>query len=121
MLTHAWEPDNAYSDYFFFKENCSYHILSLLEVADPRLHLTDQFMAWTIPADTVRVITEQPGLVTEIAYRPSRSTQIRRKRAMLSDEEDRLFLRLIETPAFAEREPFASLLPDRTAFCLDLA
>ena len=121
LLMHAWELDNAYFDYFFFKENCSYHILSLLEVADPRLHLTDQFVAWTIPADTVRVITEQPGLVTDIAYRPSRSTQIRRKRAMLSDDEDRLFIRLLETPAAAEREPFSSLLPDRQAFVLDLA
>ena len=121
MLMHAWELGNAYFDYFFFKENCSYHILSLLEVADPRLHLTDQFVAWTIPADTVRVITEQPGLVTDIAYRPSRSTQIRRKRAMLSDDEDRLFIRLLETPAAAEREPFPSLLPNRQAFVLDLA
>jgi len=50
MLMHAWELGNAYFDYFFFKENCSYHILSLLEVADPRLHLTDQFVAWTVPA-----------------------------------------------------------------------
>ena len=121
LLLHAWELDNAYFDYFFFKENCSYHILSLLEVADPRLHLTDQFVAWTIPADTVRVITEQPDLVADIAYRPSRSTQIRRKRELLSLHEDRLFLRLIETPAVAEREPFASLLPDRQAFVLDLA
>jgi len=121
LLMHAWELDNAYFDYFFFKENCSYHILSLLEVADPRLHLTDQFVAWTIPADTVRVITQQPGLVADIAYRPSRSTQIRRKRELLSLHEDRLFLRLIETPAVAEREPFASLLPDRQAFVLDLA
>ena len=121
LLMHTWELDNAYFDYFFFKENCSYHILSLLEVADPRLHLTDQFVAWTIPADTVRVITEQPDLVIDIAYRPSRSTQIRRKRELLSHHEDRLLLRLIETPAVAEREPFASLLPDRQAFVLDLA
>jgi hypothetical protein len=35
LLMHAWELGNAYFDYFFFKENCAYHILSLLEVADP--------------------------------------------------------------------------------------
>src|SRR5207245_8606841 len=51
----------------------------------------------------------------------SRSTQIHRKRQLLSHHDDRLFLRLIETPAVAEREPFASLLPDRQAFVLDLA
>src|SRR5207245_6584735 len=107
--------------YFSFKELFSAHALALLEAPAPRLHLPDQFGAWTFPADTVRVITQQPGLVADIAYRPSRSTQIRRKRELLSLHEDRLFLRLIETPAVAEREPFASLLPDRQAFVLDLA
>ena len=81
MLMHAWELGNASFDYYFFKENCSYHLLSLLEVADPSLSLTDRFLFWTVPADTVRLITQQPGLVGEIAYRPSRSTQIRRKQA----------------------------------------
>src|SRR5579884_3918339 len=38
LLMHAWELGNAYFDYFFFKENCSYHLLSLLEYADPTLH-----------------------------------------------------------------------------------
>src|SRR2546426_1469010 len=121
LLMHAWELGNAYFDYFFFKENCSYHILSLLEVADPRLHLTDQFVAWTVPADTVRVITQYPDLVADIAYRPSRSTQIRRKRAVLSEAEDRLFLRLIETPAAADSAEFTRLPPDRQTFLLDLA
>jgi hypothetical protein len=121
MLMHAWELGNAYFDYFFFKENCSYHILSLLEVADPRLHLTDQFVAWTVPADTVRVITQYPDLIADIAYRPSRSTQIRRKRTMLSTEEDGRFRRLIDDPAAADSAEFTRLPSDRQIFTLDLA
>jgi len=121
MLMHAWELDNTYFDYFFFKENCSYHILSLLEVADPRLHLTDRFIAWTVPADTVRVITEQPGLVAGIAYRPSQSTQIRRKRSMLSEAEDQWVRRLIGDPTAADSADFTRLRPDRQTFVLDLA
>ena len=41
---HAWELGNASFDYFFFKENCSYHLLALLDYADPTLHLTDEFL-----------------------------------------------------------------------------
>ncbi len=121
MLMHAWELGNAYFDYFFFKENCSYHILSLLEVANPRLHLTDQFLAWTVPADTVRVITQYPDLVADIAYRPSRSTQIRRKRTMLSETEDQWVRRLIGDPSAADSAEFTRLPPDRQIFILDLA
>ena len=76
---HSWEFGNASFDYFFFKENCSYHLLALLDYADPTLHLTDEFLLWTVPADTVRLIASKPGLVSDIAYRPSRSNVIRRK------------------------------------------
>src|SRR5207237_21150 len=87
MLRHAWELGNTYFDYFYLKENCAYHILSLLEVADPRLHLTDAFTVWTIPADTIRLITSEPGLVGAIVFRPSLTSQIEGRNATLSDEE----------------------------------
>jgi len=121
MLMHAWELGNAYFDYFFFKENCSYHILSLLEVADPRLRLTDRFIAWTVPADTVRVIAQYSDLVADIAYRPSRSTQIRRKRALLSEAEDLWARRLIDVLSAAGQEEFRQLPPGRQTFVLDFA
>ncbi|MBI3994603.1 MAG: DUF4105 domain-containing protein, partial [Nitrospirae bacterium] len=44
FLLHLWELGGNYFDYYYFQENCSYHILSLLEVANPDLHLTDQFI-----------------------------------------------------------------------------
>ncbi len=87
LLRHAWELGNAYFDYYFFKENCAYHILSLLEVADPNLHLTDQFHFATIPADTIRLLTRQKELVQKITYRPARSTLLKRKREALTKEE----------------------------------
>ena len=95
---HAWEMGNAYFDYFFFKENCSYHILSLLEYANPDLHLREQFHFWTIPADTVRIIVAQPGLVGATTYRPSRSTIIRRKRTFLTPEEWILSKQIVRSP-----------------------
>ena len=121
MLMHAWELGNTYFDYYFFKENCSYHLLSLLEVANPELHLTDRFYGWTIPTDTVRIITEQPGLVIEKTYRPSRSTKIRRKRETLSRAENRLLLELVEDPSAIRSTGYQDLSRDRQAFVLDTA
>lgn len=121
MLRHAWELTNAYFDYFFFKENCAYQLLALLESADPDLHLTDRFVFWTIPADAIRVVAEQPGLVRDIAYRPARSTVIRRKAATLSADERRWLRRIVaDTQALASEE-FARLPADRRALVLDTA
>jgi hypothetical protein len=120
MLMHAWELGNAYFDYYFFKENCSYQLMALLDAADPEWHLADRFVFWTVPADTVRLLTQQPGLVGEIVYRPSRSTQIKRKRETLTDEEHRWFTLIIQHAADAQSEGFSRLPSERQAFILDL-
>ncbi len=121
LLMHAWELGNASFDYFFFKENCSYHLLSLLEYADPSLHLTEQFGFWTIPADTVRLLAAQPGLVTDTAFRPSRVTLIRRKREHLSAPEHALVARVVRDAAAAQSEEVRALPLPRQAFVLDVA
>jgi hypothetical protein len=121
LLMHAWELGNASFDYFFFKENCSYHLLSLLDYADPTLHLTDEFFLWTVPADTVRLIASKPGLVSGIAYRPSRSNVIRRKRESLPPEEREIAHRLTQDIAELKSAPLGRLEPLRQTFLLDLA
>ena len=121
LLMHAWEMGNAYFDYFFFKENCSYHILSLLEYASPALHLRDRFYLWTIPADTVRAIVDSPGLAGTPVYRPSRSTIIKRKRLLLTDAEKALSNRIMNNPDMIVDVAFAALPVKRQAFVLDVA
>ena len=121
FLMHAWELGNAYFDYFFFKENCSYHLMALLDYADPTLHLTDEFVLWTVPADTVRLIASKPGLVTDIAYRPSRSTVIKRKREFLPAVERNLAHRITQDPSAVSSPTFTQLALSKQAFVLDFA
>ena len=121
LLEHVWELGNTYFDYFFFKENCSYHILSLIEYADPTLHLTDQFHVWTIPADTVRLIAAHQELAKEVVYRPSRRTTIRRKWELLSPVERQLLVELAVDRLPGTTSEFSTLSPQRRAFLLDVA
>ena len=121
LIMHAWEMGNAYFDYFFFKENCSYHILSLLEYANPELHLRERFYLWTIPADTVRAVVAYPGLVVATTYRPSRSTIIKRKRALLTPGERIAAAQILGDPESARTEDFTSLPILRRAMVLDVA
>jgi Domain of unknown function (DUF4105) len=121
LLMHAWELGNASFDYYFFKENCSYHLLALLDYADPTLHLTEEFLFWTVPADTVRVIASKPGLVSGIAYRPSRSNVIRRKRESLSSEEREIAYLLTGDIGELTSPAFVQLSLTKQAFLLDLA
>jgi hypothetical protein len=121
LLMHAWEMGNASFDYFFFKENCAYHILSLIDVADPEIRLTERFWFYTFPSDGVRMITERPGLVRQITFRPSRATQVRRGREALSRDERTWLGRIVDDPALAQSESFARLPAERQARVLDVA
>jgi hypothetical protein len=119
MLMHAWELGNAYFDYYFFKENCAYHILSLIEVANSAWHVTDRFHFWTIPTDTIRALAEQPELLGQVVYRPSRINQIRARFAGLSHDERRWFREITSAPSLASSSDFAVLTPMRRAAVLD--
>ncbi|MDX2347218.1 MAG: DUF4105 domain-containing protein, partial [Nitrospirota bacterium] len=122
MLMHVWELQLTYFDYFFFKENCAYQILALLEVAVPEWHLTDQFILWTIPAETVRLLTQRPGFVQHIQFHPARTTTIRRKLERLSGKEKNVLTEIIDdSRAVKTSTIIQELSPQRQGLVLDLA
>ncbi len=90
VLTHAYEMLIASFDYYFFRENCSYHLLSLLDVAFPEDRLTDAFQTWVIPVDTIKVL-EQKQLIRARHFEGSLSNKINvQQRALSADQVDRV-------------------------------
>jgi len=71
LLDHLWEMGQTYIDYYYFDENCSYHILSVLEAVRPELSLTEELPIIVLPADTLKALYKNPGLVRDLQYRPS--------------------------------------------------
>lgn len=90
VLMHIWELGSVYYQYFFFDENCSYHLLALLQVARPELDLTSQFRWWAIPSDTIRAVTQHSELLKEVVYRPSNATLIHHELSLMNPQEHRL-------------------------------
>jgi hypothetical protein len=77
LVAHLWELGGTWMDYWYLDENCSYHVLGALQAAAPRLTLVDPFASWpaVVPADTIKVLFENPGLVRAVHYRPAMRTQ----------------------------------------------
>jgi len=90
ILLHLWELLPTYFDYYFIDENCSYHLLALLEVAKPGLNLTKGFDWDATPADTVRAIVNAPGLLKDVKYRPSLRKNINARAEALDIEEQEI-------------------------------
>lgn len=85
MVRHIWELQHINSWYFFFDENCSYHMLWLTEIARPSVHLRDHFTYHVIPPETVRAMEEE-GLVRNTHFRPSKRTKLLAYEKQLSGE-----------------------------------
>jgi Domain of unknown function (DUF4105) len=111
LLMHAWELGPTRFDYYFLDENCSYHLLSLLDVARPGLRLVDAFPLWAIPGDTVRAVVDRAGLVRRVTYRPARSTVLRHRQALLAADRIELAQRLA-TGEVAPDDASVEALPD---------
>ncbi|MBE2293753.1 MAG: DUF4105 domain-containing protein, partial [Phycisphaerales bacterium] len=121
LLEHIWELRGIHFDYYFLKENCAWQLLTLLEVADPNLRLSDQFVLWTLPPDTLRLLVQQSDLVGAVSARPARGTSIRRRYEALNTTERQLVRRLRNDPAVATEPRFVHLTPERQALLLELA
>ena len=87
ILLHVWEIEtNSYFDYYFFSENCAYHLLSLLEVARPQLNITDYFL-YMAPADSIKKVMAITGLIKAVHFRPSLRRQVSAHYARLNDRQ----------------------------------
>jgi hypothetical protein len=89
MVDHIWELGNTQFDYFYFHENCSYHLLGIIDVAVPEAKLTDEFNYFTIPADTIRLL-QRKGLLEAGKRRESTYSKLLRTSGDLSQESLKL-------------------------------
>ncbi len=75
MLDHLWEVGHTHFNYYFIDENCSYHILGLLDVARSHLNFQDKFQFFTAPTDTVKYLSQSKNLIESMSYRPSKRSR----------------------------------------------
>ena len=119
VLRHAWELLPAYFAYFFFDENCSYHLLGLLQVARPELQLTAPFRLWALPSDTLRAVVREPGLVRTVVYRPANSTIIEHRITGMPAGERRMARDLGLGRISAGAAPLGDVPPEHRAAVLE--
>lgn len=118
ILMHAYELIPTYFEYYFFTENCSYHLLSLIDAAFADEKLTTQFNSWTIPIDTIKVL-EDRGLIDSVSYQPSHRRIIETKQRKLSDADQDIAFTLFKTNDDAIYEEISQFDKHRQAAILD--
>lgn len=120
LVEHLWELRGVNFDYYFFDENCSYHILGLLEAARPGLRLRERFPLYAIPADTVRAVAEA-GLVASARFRASATTILRHEAGLLGPSERALAVAIARGEAPLDDARLGAMTDERRALILTVA
>ncbi len=94
LVRHLWELRSVSSDYYYFDENCSYHLLALLDAARPELNLLSSASMWVIPIDTVKALGNLQDLSP--VFRPSKATVLKAKTAEATNDARSLAQLLID-------------------------
>jgi hypothetical protein len=101
LTLHLWELADTHLDYYYLTKNCSYHALTTLEAAAPRLDLTARLNLVVLPRDTVKVLFTVPGLVRRFDYRPSLRSQFRAQVSRLDAGQQSVVSELLRDPGAA--------------------
>jgi len=87
LVSHLWELRSVSFDYYFFDENCSYHLLSLLENARPDSKLRSKTSIAVVPVDSVRIVLQQTGMLNKAVFRASNKKILDQRFSELSTKE----------------------------------
>ena len=114
VVAHLWELGTTYFDYYYLTQNCSYHMLTLIEAAAPRTHLVKRVPWWVIPSDSIKAFFDD-GLVKRTNFRASVSSQFHARLARLSASEESQ-LRFLVNQDRAHEHPTPLLPPESLSF-----
>ena len=95
MSLHIWELKDIYSDYYFFKENCAYNILYLIDVVRPSINSVGYYKnsLTVIPLDTIKLLYKK-GILSKFSYTPSLIGQIETIANPLNNQQKKLIVKI---------------------------
>lgn len=95
LMAHTWEMGVANFNYFYFDENCSYHLLALLDAVNPQWQLADSLPSIVVPIDTLKVL-QKKGLIEHVYYKASQYSRLQSAYTDLDDNQKELFFKSID-------------------------
>ncbi len=96
LVLHLWEMDQAFFDYYYFSENCSYHILRAIEAVSSQ-KIAKKLKFFVTPLDTLQALDDVDLLKTPLR-RPSQYSIVKASLDQLSDSQLKLAHQFLKDP-----------------------
>ncbi len=116
---HLWELKDAFFNYYFFDENCSYHLFTFLKLIRPDANLFTQQFRYVIPSDTIRALKSIGLISTAPIRRVSEGNRLLALETELSQQEKLTAKRIAKDGVETAAESMKALSLDAQARVLD--
>lgn len=87
LEAHLWDMNLALFDYYYFTENCSYHVYRFIDAIKPEWNLWDEVYTYLAPIDTIIPLIKKEGVLKNIFLRKSIQKRVHEKLDTLSNKE----------------------------------
>lgn len=87
LEAHLWDMNRAIFDYYYFTENCSYHIYRFIDAIKPDWKLWKETYTYLVPMDTVIPLVEKKDIVKNIFVRESIQKRVHGRLNQLSKKQ----------------------------------
>jgi hypothetical protein len=87
LVAHLWDMNLALFDYYYFTENCSYHITRFIDAIKPSWGLLDDLYSFVIPVDTLIPLFKKDGITKGVYYRASLEKRLAKQLEQLNSQE----------------------------------
>jgi len=84
---HLWDMNLALFDYYYFSENCSYHVQRFIDAIKPEWKLLKELYDITVPIDTLIPLIQDKNIISGIYYRPSLNKRSQMQLDALNNEQ----------------------------------
>lgn len=104
LLAHLWDMNLALFDYYYFSENCSYHVLRLIDAIKPDWNLIDDLYSTVIPVDTLVPLLKNKDYIQSIYYRPSLYKRVLSGYKALNDKQKQFLKKSVDALKIIHQE-----------------
>lgn len=106
FVAHLWDMNLALFEYYYFTENCSYHIHRFVDAVKPEWKLWEFMYYFTVPIDTLIPLVKDEKIVKGIYYRPSLYKRSLDRLKNLTKKQKKIIKKSIESKKLSSLKNF---------------
>lgn len=97
LIAHLWDMNMALFHYYYFTENCSYHILKVVDAIKPEWKLSEGMSYYVAPVDTLVPFMRDKSIIKNYYYRPSAVGKMQKRLDHLNSKQQAIVSDLVDS------------------------